>query len=198
MTDKGILGVAARDVSRLQKVASIVVKHGFGEVLMRVPFAAQVLGVDASRAKADVTGTAPERFARLLGEFGPTYIKLGQVLSMRSDLLPLDYVTALTTLQDRAPVIPIDAVKRAIEDGLGRPVTDLFDDFEDEPLATASIAQTHRATTKDGRRVVVKVQRPGIGELMRGDLDLLYLAARGLEAGIDDLRLLAPSLIITE
>ncbi len=198
MTDKGILGVAARDVSRLQKVASIVVKHGFGEVLMRVPFAAQVLGVDASRAKADVTGTAPERFARLLGELGPTYIKLGQVLSMRSDLLPLDYITALTTLQDRAPVIPIDAVKRAIEDGLGRPVTDLFDDFEDEPLATASIAQTHRATTKDGRRVVVKVQRPGIGELMRGDLDLLYLAARGLEAGIDDLRLLAPSLIITE
>lgn len=198
MADTGILGVAARDVARLQKVAGIVVKHGFGEVLMRVPFAAQVLGVSASRTTVEDQGTAPERFARLLGELGPTFIKLGQVLSMRSDLLPREYVTALTTLQDRAPVIPIEAVKRAIELGLGRPADEIFAEFDDEPLATASIAQTHRATTKEGRRVVVKVQRPGIGETMRGDLDLLYLAARGLEAGIDDLRLLSPSSIVAE
>jgi ubiquinone biosynthesis protein len=198
MGDTGILGIAARDVGRLQRVAGIVVKHGFGEVLMRVPFATQVLGIDASRAKAEVTGTAPERFARLLGALGPTYIKLGQVLSMRSDLLPRDYVVALTALQDRAPVIPLEKVTRAIEEGLGRSVAELFETFDEEPLATASIAQTHRATTKDGRTVVVKVQRPGISDTMRGDLDLLYLAARGLEAGIDDLRLLAPSLIISE
>lgn len=198
MAETGILGVAARDVSRLQKVAGIVVKHGFGEVLMRVPFAAQVLGVGAARTQVEVQGTAPERFARLLGELGPTFIKLGQVLSMRSDLLPREYIVALETLQDRAPVIPIDAVKRVIEEGLGRSVDEIFANFDDEPLATASIAQTHRATTKEGRTVVVKVQRPGIGQTMRGDLDLLYLAARGLEAGIDDLRLISPSSIITE
>lgn len=198
MAETGILGVAARDVGRLQKVAAIVVKHGFGEALMRVPFAAEVLRISPTRTNADDQGTAPERFARLLGELGPTFIKLGQVLSMRSDLLPREYVTALTTLQDRAPVIPIDDVKRVIEDGLGRPVDEIFADFDDEPLATASIAQTHRATTKEGRQVVVKVQRPGIGQTMRGDLDLLYLAARGLEAGIDDLRLLSVSSIIAE
>ena len=198
MSETGILGVAARDVGRLQKVAAIVVKHGFGEVLMRVPFAAEVLRISPTRINSDDQGTAPERFARLLGELGPTFIKLGQLLSMRSDLLPREYVVALTTLQDRAPVIPIDDVKRVIEEGLGRPVDEIFADFDDEPLATASIAQTHRATTKEGRQVVVKVQRPGIGQTMRGDLDLLYLAARGLEAGIDDLRLISVSSIIAE
>jgi len=198
MAETGILGVAARDVGRLQKVAAIVVKHGFGEVLMRVPFAAEVLRVSPTRINAEDQGTAPERFARLLGELGPTFIKLGQVLSMRSDLLPREYVVALTTLQDRAPVIPIEDVKRVIEEGLGRPVDEIFASFDDEPLATASIAQTHRATTQEGRQVVVKVQRPGIGQTMRGDLDLLYLAARGLEAGIDDLRLISVSSIIAE
>ncbi len=198
MGEPGILGVAARDVARLQRVAGIVVKHGFGEVLMRVPFAAQVLGVGAARARVEEQGTAPERFARLLGALGPTFIKLGQVLSMRSDLLPRDYVTALTSLQDRAPAIAIADVRRMVEEGLGRPIAEVFADFDDTPLATASIGQTHRATTQEGLRVVVKVQRPGIGETMRGDLDLLYLAARGLEAGIDDLRLLGISAIIAE
>jgi ubiquinone biosynthesis protein len=117
---------------------------------------------------------------------------------MRSDLLPADYVQALTKLQDRAPVIPLDEVRRVVEQGLGRPVEEVFEAFDAQPLATASIGQTHLARTKDGQRVVVKVQRPGIGQTMRGDLDLLYLAARGLEAGIEDLRLISPSSIVAE
>ena len=193
---KSIFGVAIRDVARLRKVATIVTRHGFGEVLVRMPFAAQLgfLSLESKEAR----GTPAERFTKLLGALGPTYIKLGQVLSMRSDLLPHDYVQALSTLQDKAPVIPYDQVKKVVEEGLGQPIDELFEDLSEEPLATASIGQTHVATTKDGQKVVVKVQRPGIGETMRGDLDLLYLAARGLEASIEELKLMQPSAIVAE
>jgi ubiquinone biosynthesis protein len=194
---KSIFGVVIRDVSRLQRVTATIARHGFGEVLLRVPFGAQLLArVGASRQVEE--GTPAERFARLLGNLGPTYIKLGQVLSMRSDLLPADYIKALSTLQDRAPVIPFEEVEAAVERGLRQPSGELFERFDEAPLATASIGQIHRARTREGREVVVKVQRPGIGETMRGDLDLLFLAARGLEAGIEELKLLSPSSIIAE
>ncbi len=191
-----MFGIAIRDVARLRKVASIVVGHGFGEVILRTPLAG-LLGVK-SKAGKEVRGSAPERFTRLLGALGPTYIKLGQVLSMRADLLPAAYVHALATLQDKAPPFPFAEVKRVVEQGLDRPLTELFESFEEEPFAVASIGQIHKAVTADGEKVVVKVQRPKIGQVMRGDLDLLYLAARGLEAGIDELKLITPSQIIAE
>ncbi|GAB5544596.1 MAG: AarF/UbiB family protein [Sandaracinaceae bacterium] len=195
---KSILGVAVRDVTRLRKVAVVVARHGFGEILLRMPFAAQILGRDVAKQGKEAQGTPAERFTQLLGALGPTYIKLGQVLSMRADLLPADYIQALSTLQDQAPVIPYSDVEKVIEQGLGRPVAEIFSELEEEPLATASIGQIHMATTKEGRRVVVKVQRPGIGDVMRGDLDLLYLAARGLEVSIDELKLIQPAKIVGE
>lgn len=193
---KSILGVAIRDVGRLRKVAAIVASHGFGEILFRIPFA-KALGFDAREGK-EARGSAPERFARMLGALGPTYIKLGQVLSMRADLLPKEYVEALATLQDKAPVIPFEQVKKVVEEGLDQPIEELFEELSEEPLATASIGQIHTALLKDGRKVVVKVQRPGIGQVMRGDLDLLYLAARGLEASVEELKLIQPATIISE
>lgn len=175
---RSIFGVAIRDVTRLRKVASVVVAHGFGEVLLRMPFAAQLLGRSLTAEGKEAQGTAAERFTRLLGALGPTYIKLGQLLSMRGDLLPAEYVRALATLQDRAPVIPLADVQRVIEAGLGQPLAELFDDFVEEPLATASIGQIHQARTKAGQKVVVKVQRPGIGELAAADVALMRLFAR--------------------
>lgn len=195
---QSIFGVAIRDVARLRSVAAIIAQHGFGEILLAMPFARQILGSSSLEAGAEAKGSTAERFTRLLGALGPTYIKLGQVLSMRADLLPSEYVKALSTLQDQAPVITLAEVEQVIESGLGQPLEELFVDFEEEPLATASIGQIHRAKTKDGREVVVKVQRPGIGVTMRGDLDLLYLAARGLESSIDELKLLGPATIIAE
>lgn len=193
-----LLGVAVRDVARLREVASVVVRHGFGEFVARMPFASALLGRELAARRPSNQGTAAERFARLLGELGPTYIKLGQLLSMRSDLLPREYVMALSTLQDRAPEIPFDDVRSVIERGLGRPLEELFESLEPSPIATASIGQTHRARTRDGRLVAVKVQRPGIEATMRGDLDLLWLAAKGLEASIDELDLVRPSAIVAE
>lgn len=192
---ESILGIAVRDVQRLREVLAIVWRHGFGEVLTRIPFVAPFL---PARPVQAIEGTQAERFARLLAELGPTYIKLGQVLSMRSDLLPDEWIRSLVKLQDRAPEIPYDEVRRAIEEGLGRPLEELFSSVDPQPLATASIGQTHRATSKEGGALVLKVQRPGIASKMRGDLDLLYLAARALEASIEEMKLLSPSAIVTE
>jgi len=193
---KSLFGVAVRDAGRLREVATIVARHGFGEFVLRTPVAG-LIGRGAKAGK-EARGTTPERFTRLLGALGPTYIKLGQLLTMRADLLPASYVKALSTLQDKAPVIPFEAVKRVVEQGLGQPLEELFTEFEAEPVATASIGQIHRAKTADGVDVVVKVQRPGIGETMRGDLDLLYIAARALEASVDELKLITPAAIVAE
>lgn len=194
---ESILGVAVRDVQRLREVLAIALRHGFGEVLTNIPFAAPFLPARAVVA-GTIEGSQGERFAALLAELGPTYIKLGQVLSMRADLLPDEWIRALVKLQDRAPEITYDEVRQAIEEGLGRPVDELFASIDPAPLATASIGQTHRARSHEGRELVIKVQRPGIASTMRGDLDLLYLAAKALEASIEEMRLVQPSAVVTE
>lgn len=201
-----ILGVAIRDLTRLQKVTTTVALHGFGEILMRSPLRRFVSRGRKGRAgrkklRADESlecAPAPERFRRLLEALGPTYIKLGQVLSMRPDRLPSDYIEALQKLQDKAQVLPFDQIREAVETALGRPIEEMFSRFDEEPLGTASIAQIHRAVTKSGEDVVVKVQRPAIETVMRGDLDLLYLGARILEATIDEMGLYGPSDIVIE
>ncbi len=194
-----ILGVAIRDLTRLQKVSYIVARHGFGVILER----SGVPSLFRGRKKLETDESlrrepAPVRFRRLLEALGPTYIKLGQLLSMRPDRIPPDYVKALQELQDGAPVFEFDEVRRVVEEGLGSPLEKLYSYFETEPLGTASIAQIHRAVTHDGDRVVVKVQRPGVEKIMRGDLDLLYLGARILEATIDEMELYGPSDIVVE
>jgi ubiquinone biosynthesis protein len=184
-----LLGVAARDLERLGQVTATLVRHGFG---------ALVGSAGAAGGPGPEAGAPALRFVRLLADLGPTFIKLGQVLSIRRDLLPPEYIAALETLQDAAPVVPFAAVREVVEAGLGRPLAQAFASFEERPLGTASIAQTHRATASDGTALVVKVQRPGIEPTLRGDLDLLYLAARALETAIDEAQLAAVSEVIAE
>ncbi len=195
-----ILGVAIRDLSRLQKVSTTVALHGFGEILMRSPLR-RFLSRGKRKVRADKAlerEPAPERFRKLLEALGPTYIKLGQILSMRPDRLPPEYIKALQKLQDEASVLPFEQIREVVEEGLGRPLSEVYRSFDEEPLGTASIAQIHRATTHEGEQVVVKAQRPGIEKIMRGDLDLLYLGGRILEAAIDEMGLFAPSEIVIE
>jgi len=191
-----VLGIAIRDISRLRKVATIVTRHGFGEFLARSP-----LGGRFGGGSGDDDGgatPAPVRFRDLLEELGPTWIKLGQILSTRRDLFPPDWIEALSRLQDEAPVVPWEIIESQVESGLGRPIEDIFASVEREPLGTASIAQTHRARTRAGDEVVLKVQRPDIEKVMRSDLDLLYLGARIVESTIEEAQLYAPSEIVAE
>jgi len=192
---ESVFGIAVRDIGRLRRLAAIVTRHGFGEFIARSPLGRFRSTKDEEGAKQD---PAPVRFRALLEELGPTWIKLGQILSTRHDLLPPEWIEALTKLQDSTPVVDFDEIEAVIEDGLGKSLDQAFAAFERAPLATASIAQTHLATTHAGERVVVKVQRPNIEAAMRGDLDLLYIGARALESTIEELQLYSPSEIVAE
>ena len=193
-----IVGVAMRDLARLSRVAAIVARHGFGPLLMRIPVAGRLFDKPPEGDPSLRDLSAPVRFAKLLAALGPTYIKLGQILSMRKDMFSPEWIEALETLQDDAPRLTFAAVREQVEASLGGRLEDLYASFDEQPLGTASIAQTHRARTRDGDDVVVKVQRPGIEATMRSDLDLLYVSAQILEASIDEMQLFGVVSIVEE
>src|SRR5690349_4916672 len=114
----------------------------------------------------------------MLDELGPTFVKFGQLLSTRPDIVPPDIIAELRGLQDDVRPFPYADVERTIREELGQPIERLFTEFEEQPLAAASIGQVHRATLPNGRRVVVKVQRPNAPRQIEADLSLMYQAAR--------------------
>ncbi|HEY5883322.1 MAG TPA: AarF/ABC1/UbiB kinase family protein [Pyrinomonadaceae bacterium] len=115
----------------------------------------------------------PVHLRLALEELGTTFIKLGQILSTRADLLPPDYLAELTKLQDAAPPVPFEAIQEALIAELGQPIENIFAEFNPEPLAAASIGQAHAATLPDGTEVVVKIRRPGVVEQVNEDLEIL-------------------------
>ena len=143
-------------------------------------------------------GSRGERLRLAAEELGPIFIKFGQAISTRRDLLPPDIADELAKLQDRVPPFPDAAAREAIESSLGQPVGVLFGSFEAAPLAAASIAQVHGATLKDGREVVVKVLRPGMRAVIRRDLEVLYALAALAVRYIPEASRLRPLEIVAE
>jgi ubiquinone biosynthesis protein len=188
---------AFKDLARLRQIAAAVARHGFGEVLARSQMAPHAPGDAVSNEEMKKQSTA-RRFRMLLGELGPTFVKLGQTLSTRPDLLPAALVDELAQLQDNVPPVSIEEVYAQLEASLGKPVHELFREIHPVPLASASIAQVHLATTLDGDAVVVKVQRPHLTENIRADIDLLYYLARALEALFEEAGIYAPRGIVEE
>ena len=191
---------AVQDLKRLREISAVVVRHGFGELWDRAKIW-DVLGrrEDTQRLSRDeIRATTARRFRETLAELGPTFIKLGQILSSRPDILPPDFIGELSHLQDRAGPMPVETVFQLIEKGLGRSAHELFASIDPEPMASASIAQVHRARLASGEDVVVKVQRPGIEEQIRSDTDLLFYLARFLEGVIEETGIYTPTGIVTE
>ncbi|HZX96118.1 MAG TPA: AarF/UbiB family protein [Myxococcales bacterium] len=190
---------AVQDLRRLREISVVVVRHGFGELWDRAKIW-DVLGRREVHAPAReaARATTARRFRDTLAELGPTFIKLGQILSSRPDILPKDFISELSSLQDSAAPMPVDLVFKLIEQGLGRPVPELFGSIDPTPMASASIAQVHRARLSSGEEVVVKVQRPGIEEQIRSDTDLLFYLARFLEGVIEETGIYTPTGIVTE
>jgi ubiquinone biosynthesis protein len=157
-----------RNLGRLSEIAQVAVRHGFGYMI-------------EGRKHGDpaIEGTARGRHLReMLDELGPTFVKFGQLLSTRPDVVPPDIISELRGLQDDVRSFPYADVERTIREELGQPVERLFTEFDEVPLAAASIGQVHGATLPNGRRVVVKVQRPNAPKQIEADLSLLYQAAR--------------------
>ncbi|MEY4377485.1 MAG: hypothetical protein RJB26_2035, partial [Pseudomonadota bacterium] len=144
------------------------------------------------------TGSRGERLRLALQTLGPIFIKFGQALSTRRDLLPPDLADELAKLQDRVPPFPVEEARLRIEAALGAPVGELFAEFETEPLGAASLAQVHGAVLKTGEAVVVKVLRPGMRERIVQDLELMYAVAGIVAAGSDDGRRLRPVEVVAE
>ncbi|RKG56938.1 AarF/ABC1/UbiB kinase family protein [Corallococcus sp. CA054B] len=189
-----------QDLNRIRQIALIAARHGFGEVTERAGVW-RLLG--GRKEKVEVSDEArrestARRFRLFLSELGPTFIKLGQVLSTRADLLPGEFVEELATLQDNVEAIPLEQVHAQIRGALGKDVQELFAQVDPEPLAAASIAQVHRAVTLDGEEVVIKVQRPGIAQRIDADLGVLRSLARLLEAVVEETGIYSPSGIVDE
>src|SRR5437016_7375460 len=157
-----------RNLGRLSEIAQVAVRHGFG------------YAVDGRKAGDPQTGqTARGRHLRdMLDELGPTFVKFGQLLSTRPDVVPPDIISELRGLQDDVRPFPFADVERTMTEELGQPIERMFTEFEETPLAAASIGQVHRATLPNGRRVVVKVQRPNAPRQIEADVALLYQAAK--------------------
>jgi ubiquinone biosynthesis protein len=173
-----------RHLRRFRQIAEVFIRHGFGElveVLEVLPVASVPRRLLRRLWPATPRLGTPRRLRIVLEELGPTFVKLGQVLSTRPDLLPPDYVAELARLRDDVPPGPWEPVRTQIEEELGAPLEDLFASFDPEPLAAASLAQVHPATLLDGTAVVVKVQRPGIREVIETDLEILFDVTRLLQ-----------------
>jgi ubiquinone biosynthesis protein len=133
-----------------------------------------------------------------LEELGPTFIKLGQILSTRPDLIPLEYVRELSKLQDRVPPFPYEEVREIIKEETGRLPDEIFRHFDETPLAAASIGQVHRARLADGEEVVVKVQRPGIRKTVEVDLEIMLHLAGLMERHVEELEVHRPTRLVNE
>lgn len=170
--------INVQDLGRIRRIAAVLVRHGFGHLV-------RLAGLEVEGAPLDEKLPMARRLRMVLSDLGPTFVKLGQVLSVRPDIVSQDIIAELSLLQDRVPPAPFEKVRASLEADLGATLSERFRDFEEKPLASASMAQVHRAVLADGRAVAVKVQRPGIEEAIRSDLHILYSMAHLLTGRVE-------------
>ena len=172
--------IGLRQFLRLAGINVVLVRHGLDEIVLATHLLRPLRFLLYLLPWNWLRGPQPPRAVRLrrtLEDLGPIFVKFGQILSTRRDLLPEDVAEEFASLQDRVPPFPGEAAAGIVRDALGRPIGEVFSEFIREPLASASIAQVHAARLKDGREVVVKVVRPEIEQVIRRDVSLLYLVA---------------------
>jgi ubiquinone biosynthesis protein len=197
----GALG-AARDLPRLREISSVLIRHGLGDLVRRTGLATaleragQILHWGEVGKAAEIE--PEERFRRSLEELGPTFVKLGQVLSTRADLLSPSWVAELEHLHSDVAPVSFDELLPQVERALGRSPFEVFADFEREPHAAASIAQVHRAKLPSGAPVVLKIRRPGISAKIAADLRLLDHLANLIEHEMPEARRYAPVQVVAQ
>jgi ubiquinone biosynthesis protein len=190
-----------RNLRRYRQIVGVLVKYGFAEVVHRmnlVPYLQMGRRIIRKEPSETFELSAAARLRLALEELGPTFIKLGQVLSTRSVLIPAEFAEELAQLQDRVTPLPFEQIRPTVEEELGGSLSEKFQWFDEHAIASASLAQVHRAHTLDGREVVVKVQRPEIERLIRTDMDILLDFAQLLERHIPESHQFNPEGLVHE
>ena len=192
-----------RSLRRYRQILGTLLKYGFGQVLdqLQLRFTLQrgrQLFFGSPEIRAARRQSPAVRLRLAMEELGPTFIKLGQLLSTRPDLLTPEYIAEFSRLQDAIPPFPFETVRHQISRELGSPIESLFSHFENTPLAAASIAQVHKASLPDGKKVAVKIRRPDIEQIIATDLDILMSLAYIAEHHIAALHLYNPVALIKE
>lgn len=186
-----------RNLRRFGKISRVLVRHGLGDIRDRL----RSRPGDTSDSLPPALWSqylSPKRLRQLLEELGPSFIKLGQLMSTRADVFPLAYIEELKKLQDQVPPVPFESIRQVIESELGQPLDKIFYTFSETCLAAASVAQVHRAECYTGEVVAVKVIRPGITATIRDDIRLMYAFARHLEKSSEFGRIIGAVTIVKE
>jgi len=198
-----------RSIRRVQTIARVLTHHGFGHLVDKlhlerfVPVPKRWRRAIGPSIEHETGSAVGRRLARVCEELGPTFVKLGQMISSRPDVVPADIIAELAKLQDRVPPFDTAEARRIIEAELGAPVHECFATFEDRPFASGSIAQVYHATVREadgamGQRVVVKVKRPGVEDVVRLDMTILRWIADMAEHLIPELSAYRPGMIVDE
>lgn len=198
----GVIGRTYRHLNRYRQILRVLFKYGFGDLvdILKIEQYLEIGLQMISRKRREKIEklTRAERLRMALEELGPTFVKMGQILSTRPDLIPFEYIKELSKLQDQVPPFPYDDVRETIKSETGKLPKELFKHFDERPLAAASIGQVHRATLKDGEAVVVKIQRPGIHKIIEVDLEIMLHLAGLMERHLEELEAYRPSRIVEE
>jgi len=197
------VGRTYRHARRYRAILSVLAKYGFGDLVDTLNIREHVenVGKTISRQRAEPVKrlSRPERVRMVLEELGPTFVKMGQILSTRDDLIPMEYVQEMSKLQDAVPAFPYDRVKEVILSETGKAPGAIFRAFQKKPIAAASIGQVHRALLKStGQEVAVKIQRPDIQQTVEVDLDILRHLAALMERHVAELKYVHPAKIVNE
>jgi len=195
------IGQAVEHVQRLRVIVAVFLKYGYESMARRLPVPSPWHLPFKSQRKTQAqlaSLTGPERLRHAFEELGPTFVKLGQLLSSRTHLLPREFTLELAKLHDLVPPIPFDQVKAVLHLELKRPLGEVFASIEDTPIGSASIAQVHRAVLITGEKCVVKVQRPDIEKNVRADLEIMAYLASLLENHVDGWRVHQPTAVVAE
>jgi ubiquinone biosynthesis protein len=192
------IGQAVKNVQRLRQILTVFSRNGFVDVVDRMNLGRFLPKRLAAFAESQADKSPQERIRISFEQLGPTFVKFGQLLSTRPDVVPQSMIDEFVKLQDNVQPLTYEVVRAVVEGELKQKIEDAFSDFSRIPLAAASIGQVHEATLKTGEKVVVKVQRPEIQKIIETDVSLLAFLAGLLEKYVPESRVLSPSMIVDE
>ena len=193
--EKDFIGI--NGLKRFAGIIRVLLRNGFGmlaDALVKRPSGTE----KQARGRPSIVLPSPSRLRRTLTELGPSFIKLGQLMSVRADLFPPEYIEELQKLQDQVPPQPFKVIKPYLEKQLGQPLSSAFKEFDENAIASASIAQVYKAELNTGEQVAVKVVRPGIAKQIRNDIRVMYYMARRFEKTFELARVIGAQNVVKE